>query len=460
MRLRSLSLLLAALWVVSPLHARDGVPDAEFGPDGIVVIPQPAGAHAVPVTSAIDPKGRILIAGRYGDGQAPWVKGFIARLLPDGSVDTSFANAGWFVMPQIPGLGFDEYPKTVFAAIALTDDRIYVGGYPTNQRTCALVLALDDNGALQSDFGTNGSGAICGPSGLPPGVFSNADRHAPLIGLVVTNNQVIISVLKMFFVDYVPQSHWVYALNPDGSPSSGFGANGLVSYDDGFVSGGLALDSMGRLLIPGLRDGKFEFQRRLLPSGNLDPSFGLDGTATLAAPAFGYNQTQMQTWSMLDDRPAANFSVTRNVDGTGGSLNYGIFRVRNDGTVDGNLATNPFDNHPGFVAYPTLVPAEEIASTAGARDRFDRVLIAGPELVRLTSDGNLDASFGSSGYVDLPQPTYVPLTSNGGVEQTVSVDAAGNVYVVAKDYSYDFASAVLRVQKIVGDTLFDGTFDG
>ena len=67
----------------------DGSPDAGFDQDGQVILPLPdAGANGV----ALDPSGRILVVGNFAATEH-W-NAFLARLLPDGTLDTPFGSQG------------------------------------------------------------------------------------------------------------------------------------------------------------------------------------------------------------------------------------------------------------------------------------------------------------------------------------------------------------------------------
>ena len=76
--------------VVFRLNA-DGTLDKGFGTEGVARIPAPAGVHAYGSSLALEPDGRITVAGLQGGKLA------LARLLPAGELDTSFGTGGTFV---------------------------------------------------------------------------------------------------------------------------------------------------------------------------------------------------------------------------------------------------------------------------------------------------------------------------------------------------------------------------
>ena len=79
----------------------DGTPDSSFAGDGKATLPVPGAGRAAAV--AIDGAGRILVAGSLTQGETD--NGFLARLLPDGSVDGSFGNGGLIREDFLAGSG-------------------------------------------------------------------------------------------------------------------------------------------------------------------------------------------------------------------------------------------------------------------------------------------------------------------------------------------------------------------
>ncbi len=80
----------------------DGSPDPTFGTSGLVTTDvADQGDAALAVT--VDPDGRMVVAGRSGDINTDFA---VARYLPDGSIDPSFADQGtltvdFFLLPDI-----------------------------------------------------------------------------------------------------------------------------------------------------------------------------------------------------------------------------------------------------------------------------------------------------------------------------------------------------------------------
>ena len=456
-------LCLAATWCV-PALARDGVPDPDFGIAGIAELSIPGDQASVIVRAmAIDDQGRILVVGKHAGIQIG-ISGFVLRLLPSGQVDSSFANGGWFIMPVVPELDLGAGALTIFDAVVRDQGTIYLAGYPKDgsRKTCALVVALTDTGALKPGFGTSGSGAFCGPEGLPLGDQFLINAFNPRIGLAVTETQLLVTVVRLSGeIYFYPKAEWILGLTHGGAIDTNFANQGLMTLDQGFRTGALALDSQDRLILAGMNNVGAEFRRLLLPTGVADNSFGSGGRSVVDFPGFGFYPEIQDTWIMSGDRPTARFKVYMDSFGNLGSWEYGFLRVTENGLPDASVAAQPIDTSEGFVAHPTLVPGEQTGflTTAGTSDHLGRVLIAGPELVRLHLDGQLDLDFADAGYFDLPQP-YQPVLSNGGYAQAIAVDADGNAYVATSEYTNASPGQLaFRVIKFVGDTLLDSGFE-
>ena len=109
----------------------------------------------------IQPDGKIVIAGNIQavDGI---VRGRVARLNPDGTLDTSFD----------PGTGADS---TIYALAQDSAGNIYAGGAFSsfNGLYVSNIVKLNPNGAIDSTFNPNGGGAN-------NTVFAVAPRMAPV----------------------------------------------------------------------------------------------------------------------------------------------------------------------------------------------------------------------------------------------------------------------------------------
>lgn len=152
---------LLALAVCASAVAAEGVLDPSFvGGNGAtsmntgtVILPPASFGSAFDVVYATVtlPDGKILIAGRSGAGDSGHV--FVARLNPDGSLDTDFAayNGGFFTYHSYKP-GGDEARGLV---VDYEDDLIYVGA---NLGNSVGFLRLNANGVQDQAYGVPTSG--------------------------------------------------------------------------------------------------------------------------------------------------------------------------------------------------------------------------------------------------------------------------------------------------------------
>lgn len=156
------------------VHA-DGTADAAFGTSGVVQTILRDGAAASyryydrPRALAIDPNGRIIVAGDYVTGETfhsdpdeELATLAVVRLLPDGARDPSFT---FEASPSSSG-SFSPRTHEGNAVLALADGRILLacGGNIGRQ---AFVVRLAADGSLDRTFGNDPWGQPNGSSRLP-----------------------------------------------------------------------------------------------------------------------------------------------------------------------------------------------------------------------------------------------------------------------------------------------------
>jgi uncharacterized delta-60 repeat protein len=124
--------------------------------------------------------------------------------------------------------------------------------------------------------------------------------------------------------------------------------------------------------------------------GDLDPTFGTDGIASLPAGTGWANAVAMQS----DGRLVLAGSVSY-------SSNQVVARMNPDGTPDESFGSG------GFIILPLRFDDERVTTVAVQSD--GRVLVAvvayshrSGYVIRLKADGSVDRSFGSKGVVDEP----------------------------------------------------------
>jgi uncharacterized delta-60 repeat protein len=239
---------------------RNGTRDTTFSGDGKKLFSWGAigRVQAVIVLSS----GKLLLGGFSGPEGGNMQ---VARMNPNGALDTTFATAGIATVD----FGGDDFG---LALARQANGRIVIAGRSTTAG--AVVARLRTTGALDPDFGAGGRVSI-GP-GILRAVLIQPDRK-----IVVAGNAMN------------PDEMTVTRLMPNGSPDAGFGSNGTASFEFGNLAnplGGAVLQSDGRIVVAGYsQDGEVVAVARLTTGGALDPTFGTAGKATVdfGAAMFG-----------------------------------------------------------------------------------------------------------------------------------------------------------------------------
>ena len=233
----------------------DGSLDATFGDGGKVLID--AGnstANAV----ALQDDGKIVLVGSSGSNGLGNV--VVARLLPDGSLDTSFDTDGI----QSVFLGGNS---AAFAVAIAAEGKIVAGGHANSK---VGVLRFLPDGSLDTTFDGDGvrTVQVGGTSGLH-GLALLPDGRIVGGGFTKTSGAEDLLALR---------------LNADGSSDTSFGNAGSRVIDLGGTNDqafDLALDAAGKLLLAGRTGDDFALARLDANGTGLDTSFGGDGIATV-----------------------------------------------------------------------------------------------------------------------------------------------------------------------------------
>jgi uncharacterized delta-60 repeat protein len=219
----------------------EGYPDATFSGDGIAK-PYVVG-YANPVTMAVQQDGKIVIAG-YTSSDSNYNL-MVCRVLDDGNLDSSFATAGKLVMDLHGG------PDIANSICLRPDGKIVVAGVTRTQPgnndeyDNSLFVGLDQNGALDTSFGTGGIVEIA--------VSENMDSVSA--ATLMPDGRIITSCKSVASGGGYELA--AIRLMPDGLPDQAFGSEGIVrvpnaegyAYDRAWD---IARDSSGGILTIGL----------------------------------------------------------------------------------------------------------------------------------------------------------------------------------------------------------------
>ena len=226
----------------------NGSLDTTFSGDGKKTFSWAPGAISGALDVLVLPDGKLVVAGfsgpEGGDIQA-------ARLKTNGALDTAFGTGG----KARVDFGDTEFG---FAAARQADGRIVVAGRSLGSG--AVIARLRANGTLDPDF--DGDGRLM----LPGGGEARAVLVQPDSKIVVTGNPGLSEVTT------------VTRLNPNGSPDTTFNGDGTATID--FGASGAVLQPDGKIVIAGTAQAGVAVAR-LNANGSPDATFGAAGKAAV-----------------------------------------------------------------------------------------------------------------------------------------------------------------------------------
>ncbi len=267
--------------------------DTSFGTNGVMsIIPTiyerssgvyVAGDSDACNSIAIQPDGCIVMGGQTSDANGDATYFAAARLLPSGQLDTTFGDGGTMYVPTIGVSGGYD----VCHSLALQPDgKIVMGGESTGlignvaaNRFSAVRLLPD--GQVDTSFGDNGATIVA--------VIPAANTVCNSIALQ-PDGSIVMGRYIINTVDSVAARRFAAAqLLSNGLVDTSFGDNGFKyidtimpvgnSYDDECSS--IALQPDGKIVMGGYTRFVYFAAARLLSNGQLDTSFGINGSLYL-----------------------------------------------------------------------------------------------------------------------------------------------------------------------------------
>ena len=385
--------------------------DPTFGGDGVVrtdLTPAEDDGYTV----AIQPDGKIVVAGEMGTG-GPNPRMAIVRYENDGSLDPSFGGGDGKV-----SIDFTLGADFAYAVRIQANGKILLAGtadyFGRNSRFALARLTSD--GSLDPTFG--GDGML---------MTDVTPSHDALNGMALQPNGKIVVVGG---VSAGPDNGKIGVLRyrSDGSLDPTFGGDGIVlndptpTYDDGLAVG---VEADGQIIVAGGAgfDGPNETFVALAfgPHGSLDPTFGGDGkvvtdlTPKADVPygmAIQDDGRIVVAGSAAQDGPDPRFALVRYE--RDGSLDPSF---KGDGTVITNIT--PYgDGAYGVAIDPDgRIVAAGQAGTGGPASRF--------AAARYLAGGKLDATFGGDGKVSLDLTPFYDSAFGVAVQADGSVVCSG-----------------------------------
>jgi uncharacterized delta-60 repeat protein len=382
--------------------------DPSFGMNGVARVP----VNAVDVAAvAVQPDGKIVVAGTVYSGGSAGYDFFAARLNSDGTLDTSFGGAGILVV--------DFGGRDTCNALAIQGDgKIILAGFSERQffqsSTNYMVLGrFDTNGVVDAAFANNGT-------------FEQTVLSAATSLALEGDGNILVG-------GQVNYANGVFRFTTNGVLDTSFGSSGeCILPSDCAVSavaiqaGGIVVGQTEMILAGGTRAGQ-PMAARMSLAGALDLNFNTTGIATQAVTSSGNFITS------VTPRISGTFSRTIKII-VSGYVNNGVkdeflaVRFNNNGSADtsfgGSGVVITSLSAGNDQAYGAVEPGGALL-LAGASVPDPSSCLTAFSLARYNaSDGSLDTNFNGTGIL------VQPVGSLFAEAKSVAIQADGKIVVV------------------------------
>ncbi len=233
----------------------NGVLDTAFGSGGKRVIGFGGrGLGESVFGAALQPDGKIVLVGGSG------LRAAVARLNPNGSLDTTFSGDGKKTFNWAPG----DFSRAR-AVLVLANGKLVVAGFSGPEGGDVQVARLKANGALDTAFGTGGKAAVdFGGTDFGLALARQADGRIVVAGGSTAGGDV------------------VARLRANGTLDPDFDGDGRLMLPGGGEARAVLVQPDSKIVLAG-NPGLSEVMTvtRLNPNGSPDTTFNGDGTATI-----------------------------------------------------------------------------------------------------------------------------------------------------------------------------------
>ena len=246
-------------------YNRDGSLDGNFGANGVVTYDGGNGNDCGRLL-AIQPDGKIVLTGFTHNGTSYDI--LVMRLNVDGTLDSSFGTNGIVVHNNADR---DDYGRSIALQ---SDGKLLVTARSSgNDTSSALMLRYGASGVLDNTFGTNGVVAYESDEG-------NSGFRDVIIqgdGKIVTTGYTKTSAGFLFLTA---------RYNTNGTLDATFGTDGMATYDGGHGDAGargVVIQTDGKLVVSGANQNGTDLDVLILrytSNGTLDSGFGANGVVT------------------------------------------------------------------------------------------------------------------------------------------------------------------------------------
>lgn len=327
----------------------DGGVDTSFGVNGIVVTDM-RGTDDYVAGVALQPDGKIVVAGTCA---ATTTSGTgtdfcVTRYGANGVIDTSFGSGGKVFT------SLRDFDDTASSMALQVDGKIVVAGFCAGSTSASSAIETcmaryTSAGALDPSFSGDGKLPVVRPNNVATPVTIRKKANGVAIAadgkIVLVGSTILVGSLGGGSPDYQTDLQ-IIRLLPNGTPDATFSGDGFVSESPAsgwLVGNAVTVQPDGRIVVVASQVGACSngqnecmIARRYTEAGALDVTFGSSGRVTLDFSAIGPGSAGYAVAMQSDGK----IMLAGHCYGTGGYRSFCFTRLRDDGTLDKNFATN------------------------------------------------------------------------------------------------------------------------
>jgi uncharacterized delta-60 repeat protein len=405
----------------SPFLARvlaNGVLDTTFGNGGVASF---AGTWA----NAMSYQGGLIVLGGFLENASPNGKDSLAQFeavqsYSNGSIYTNSGNGGIMT-------GAGDLTAQGAAIAVQSDGKVVVAGSCSNAllNTIVALARYNSDGSLDDNFGSGGKVALS--------LNTNYEACAANAVEVQTNGDIVTAGYNYNGSSY---DFALARFTSAGSLDTNFGSSGLAITPIGpgdDVANALALQPDGKILAAGYAHSGTNITfalARYTSAGQLDTSFNLSGEVLTPIPSGSAVAWAVQVQSN-------GFIVVAGQAQAGSSTNVALVRYAPNGALDASFGSS------GIVT-TSFASGGSSAGKAMVIQSDGRIVVTGPVfiagnyyagLARYTTNGALDASFGTGGQV---------IIQSGHSPAAAALQQDGKILIAGSEFGPTLEYFVLR----------------
>lgn len=254
-------------------YLEDGSLDPDFGTDGILTINLSSDWENANAIG-IFPNGKLVVGGGAYASSSDGGYAALIVLNEDGTLDTGFGSNGVLLISSPSGI-----PAITSLAVQSDEKILATGRWKDGIYYDLFISRVDTNGFFDPDFSDDGMVVISvsGNNDFPHKIITQPDSKIVVAG---TTN-------------FTTQMNFVLRCETDGTLDSSFAMDGISAFTfDQYAGGceGIAIQSDGKFVLSGYKDDQYGINHatvgRINSAGTIDSTFGTDGFVYLAGDRY------------------------------------------------------------------------------------------------------------------------------------------------------------------------------